>query len=98
MKNVGIEVQGKTVNVVDYSKKERTFSKLLTKKAIQNYEATGYLPEGVTVSEKHPVIETFETVQEAQHFIAKGCKVKPDPVYGVFKSKAQYLAAKRLVK
>lgn len=93
----GTEKHGNVIAVVDYTVKEKQFSKLLTKREQESFDATGYLPEGVTVTEVHPVVETFPTVQEAKVFIASGCKKKPDYGYGVFKSKAQYKLARKLV-
>ena len=93
----GTEKHGKVIAVVDYTVKINQFSKLLTKKEQEAFDTTGYLPEGVTVAEVHPVVETFSTLQEAKAFIASGCKKKPDYGYGVFKSKAQYKLARKLV-
>lgn len=93
----GTEKHGNVIAVVDYTVKEKQFSKLLTKREQESFDATGYLPEGVAVTEVHPVIETFPTVQEAKAFIASGCKKKTDYGYGVFKSKAQYKLARKLV-
>lgn len=93
----GTENHGKVIAVVDYSVKEKQYSKLLTKKEQEAFDATGYLPEGVTVAEVHPVVETFSTLQEAKAFIAAGCKKKPDYGFGIFKSKAQYKLARKLV-
>lgn len=93
----GTEKQGNLVAVIDYSKKEKVFSKVLTKKAMELYEGTGYLPEGVTVTEQYVVVEHFPTLNEANNFIKAGCKKKPDNHYGIFKSKAQYQLAKKLV-
>lgn len=93
----GTEKHGNVIAVVDYTVKEKQFSKLLTKREQESFDATGYLPEGVTVTDVHPVVETFPTMQEAKAFIASGCKKKPDYGYGVFKSKAQYKLARKLV-
>lgn len=93
----GTEVQGKVIAVIDYNNKVQTFSKLLTKKEKEAYEDTKYLPDGVTVNTSFAVVETFDTQQEAQAFIARGGKKKPEYSFGIFKSKAQYKLAKRLV-
>lgn len=93
----GTEKQGKVIAVVDYTVKIKQFSKVLTKKEQEAFDQTGYLPEGVTVKEVYPVIETFSNQQEAETFIARGCKKKPDLGFGIFKSKAQYRLAKKLV-
>lgn len=93
----GTEKQGNVFAVVDYTVKVKQFSKLLTKKEQEAFEATGYLPDGVTVKEVYPIIETFRTKQEATTFIAAGCNKKPEHGFGVFKSKAQYKLARKLV-
>lgn len=93
----GTEKHGKVIAVVDYTVKTKQFSKVLTKKEQEAFDQTGYLPEGVTVKEVYPVIETFSNQQEAEAFIARGCKKKPDLGFGIFKSKAQYRLAKKLV-
>lgn len=95
-KQYGIEKQGKLIAVIDYSTKEKVFSRVLTKKATKLFEETGYLPEGVKVIKKYPTVETFSTEQEAKQFIASGCKKKVDKQYGIFKSRAQYQLAKKL--
>ncbi|MEG0121931.1 hypothetical protein [Enterococcus sp.] len=92
----GTEKQGNVIAVVDYTVKVNQFNKLLTKKEQEDFEATGNLPEGVTVKEVHPVLETFSTKQEADAFISAGCKKKPDHGFGVFKSRAQYKLARKL--
>ncbi|WP_368264079.1 hypothetical protein [Enterococcus innesii] len=95
--NFGTEKQGKVIAVVDYTRKEKQFSKVLTLEEQKEFDETGNLPEGVTVKEVYPVVETFSTKQEAEAFIARGGKRKPDHGFGVFKSKAQYRLAKKLV-
>ena len=97
MNKIGTEKQGNLIAVVDYTKKENIFSKVLTKKAKDEFNKTGNLPFGVTVKEVHPVIETFNTKQEADHFIKKGLKSIEDKSYGIFKSKAQYQLAKKTI-
>lgn len=95
--NYGTEKHGNVIAVVDYTVKVKQFSKLLTKKEQEAFDATGYLPFGVTVKEVFQVVETFNTQQEAEAFIARGCKKKPETGLGIFKSKAQYRLAKKLL-
>lgn len=97
-KKLGTVKQGKQVAVVDYTEKVRVFSRLLNKKEVELFEQTGNLPTGVTVKYEFPVVEHFPTVHEAKQFIANGGRKKPDQQYGVFKSKAQFQLAKKLVK
>ena len=95
--NFGTEKHGNVIAVVDYTRKEKQFNKVLTLEEQKEFDETGNLPEGVTVKEVYPVVETFSTKQEAEAFIARGCKKKTDHGYGIFKSKAQYRLAKKLV-
>lgn len=96
--NLGTVKQGKLIAVVDYTEKVRVFSRLLNKKEVELFEQTGSLPTGVTVKYEFPVVEHFPTAHEAKQFIKSGCKKKPDTQYGIFKSKAQWQLAKKLVK
>lgn len=89
--------QGSLVAVVNYSNPVEVFSRVLTKQAKELYIATGALPEGVTVKTQFEVVDHFPTLHEANNFISSGCK-KKDPVdYGIFKNKAQYRKAKKLI-
>lgn len=93
----GTEKHGKLIAVVDYSNKVKQFSKVLTKQERKAFDETGAIPFGVTVKTVYEVVETFSTKQEADVFIAKGCDKKPESSTGIFKSKAQYRLAKKLV-
>ena len=95
--NYGVERQGKVFAVVNYGNTVTTFSKVLTHKETQQFKETGTLPDGVTALTGPEVLETFNTAHEANNFIKAGCKKKPELHYGVFKSKAQYQLAKKLV-
>lgn len=96
-KTYGIEKQGSTFAVVDYSKTVKTFSKVLTKKEEKELELTGNLPEGVTVKEVYAVVAQFPTERLAKQFAATNKDKVTDVTYGVFKSKAQYQLAKKLL-
>ena len=93
----GIEQQGKLFSVVDYSKTVKTFSKVLTAKEEKELAATGNLPEGVTVKEQYAVVAQFPVKRMAEQFISSKKEKVTDNTYGIFKSKAQYQLAKKLL-
>lgn len=93
----GIEKQGKTFAVVDYSETVKTFSKVLTKKEEKELEVTGRLPEGVTAKKHYTIVAQFATRKLAEQFIAANKDKVSDSTYGIFKSRAQYQLAKRLL-
>lgn len=97
-RKLGTVKQGKLVAVIDYTEKVNVFSRVLTKKEAELFESTGSLPAEVTVKKEFPVVEHFPTVHEAKQFIKAGGKKKADVQYGIFKSKAQWQLAKKLVK
>lgn len=98
MTKLGIEQHGKVVAVVDYDSTETTLSKVLTKKAQKAYEETGSLPFGVTATTAFTVVDTFPNMNEARNFVRNGGNKKPETGYGIFKSKGQYLLAKKTVR
>lgn len=93
----GIEKQGKTFAVVDYSKTVKTFSKVLTKKEEKELEVTGRLPEGITAKEHYAIVAQFATRKLAEQFIKANKDKVGDSTYGIFKSRAQYQLAKKLL-
>lgn len=96
-KAYGIERQGRTFVVVDYSKTVTTFSKVLTKKEEKELEITGRLPDGVTAKEHYAIVAQFATRKLAEQFIAANKDKVSDSTYGIFKSRAQYQLAKKIL-
>lgn len=88
---------GKVFAVINQDETVTVYSRLLNKKEKRELKKSGKLPDGVTTTERHPIVETFPTVHEAQVFIEHDCKPVTDLTWGVFKSKDQYSLAKKLV-
>lgn len=98
-KQLGIEtvntVNGQKYAVVDYSKKEKEFSRVLKFKEMEEYEQSGKLPAEVTVKEVYSQVAVFSSLSQAKKFVA-GKKVNFDEPAGIFRNLGQVKQARKL--
>lgn len=98
-KQLGIEtvstLHGQKYAVVDYSKKEKEFSRVLKFKEMEEYEESGKLPAEVHVKEVYSQIAVFSTLSEAKKFIARK-KVKSAESLGIFSNTEQIKQVRKL--
>ena len=84
--------------VVDYNRKLKSYSKVLTMKEEKVLKLEGKLPHGgVTEIIQFDPVAVFETEREARQFLKTGADKRAAQT-GIFRSVAQGTKAKKLVK
>lgn len=83
--------------VVDYNRKLKSYSKVLTMKEEKVLKLEGKLPHGVTEIIQFDPVAVFETEREARQFLRTGADKRAAQT-GIFRSVAQATKAKKLVK
>lgn len=83
--------------VVDYNRKLKHFSKVLTQKEEKLLQLEGKLPIGVTEIDQFDPVAVFETEKEARQFLRTGADKRAAQT-GIFRSVGQATKAKKLFK